>query len=245
MNVADRVLAESPHLTVEGYTLLQDGFKALVRERRWHRFLYRLLERARWHVVGQLLWLVRRPYLRYLPYPYPATGTAETWAAQADTMVKSGAYSRRHFRYAKLNNRFTLGNLSECIGLRNRMGMLHAFLEDPLLPGMLAAMKAKGVRSQINRALVDKAKHEDAMIHDRHQREEAVRTLVGPRGGLPSLKADLLRLAALCHVEVSEKDTVEQLKTKVKPIVDSMKDTLVKPSPKRVKPHQATNQHRF
>ena len=39
---------------------------------RWRRFVLRLVDRVIWHWHGLLLWLVQRPFLRYLPYPYPA-----------------------------------------------------------------------------------------------------------------------------------------------------------------------------
>jgi len=42
------------------------------------------------------------------------------------------------------------------------------------------------------------------------------------------LKADLLRLAALLHVEVLEKDKVEDLKAKIRPVMAVLKD--VKPA---------------
>lgn len=58
---------------------------------------------------------------------------------------------------------------------------------------------------------------------EKGNQEEMVRQLVGPRGGLPSLKADLVRLATLLHVQVDPKDTVDQLKKKVKGPLGAMK----------------------
>jgi len=43
------------------------------------------------------------------------------------------------------------------------------------------------------------------------------------------LKADLLRLAALLHVEIAPKDTIEVIKEKIKPTLEAMKPTLEKP----------------
>ena len=39
----------------------------------------------------------------------------------------------------KINRAFTLVNMHECMQLRNRMGIEHCFVEDPMLTGMLAA----------------------------------------------------------------------------------------------------------
>ena len=52
---------------------------------------------------------------------------------------------------------------------------------------------------------------------------DALRTLIGPKGGLPTLKADLLRLASLLHVKVNESMTVEDLKNLCKPVVKDIK----------------------
>ena len=45
----------------------------------------------------------------------------------------------------------------------------------------------------------------------------AARELIGPRGGLPVLRQDLLRLATLLHVEIVEGDTIAKLKEKCRP----------------------------
>ena len=49
------------------------------------------------------------------------------------------------------------------------------------------------------------------------------RQFLGPRGGLPSLRGDLIKLAALLHIPVEAKVTVEQLKAKIRPMVHSLK----------------------
>ena len=72
-------------------------------------------------------------------------------------MVRSGALSRRHFRAAALQN---LLLLKDAAYLRDRLGIKLAFLEDPMLEGMLAARYTKGVRAAINGQLVDKLKAE-------------------------------------------------------------------------------------
>ena len=45
---------------------------------------------------------------------------------------------------------------------------------------------------------------------------------MGPKGGLPSLKKDLIRLAAFLEQPVDEKATVEQLKSVLRPLVSRL-----------------------
>ena len=206
-----------------------DGGKALTAARaltRWRRMVARKFERAVWHAFGQLLWLVQRPYLRFLPYPYQSTSSPIVWAEQADSMVKSGAYARRHFRRAKINKAFTQVNMHECMQLRNRMGIEHCFVEDPMLTGMMAARSNKGLNLRLRAGVIAEAKAEAKHLKDEKAKVEAVRSLIGPRGGLPTLRDDLLRLATLLHVEIADRDTTEVLKTKIRPVVESLKGPL-------------------
>ena len=113
----------------------------------------RKFERAVWHAFGQLLWLVQRPYLRFLPYPYQSTSSPIVWAEQADSMVKSGAYARRHFRRAKINKAFTQVNMHECMQLRNRMGIEHCFVEDPVQTVEVCNVPRQEVREVSSSAL--------------------------------------------------------------------------------------------
>ncbi|CAE7399786.1 Ank3 [Symbiodinium necroappetens] len=56
----------------------------------------------------------------------------------------------------------------------------------------------------------------------------------GPRGGLPTLKTDLLRLASLLQVTVSERDKVDDLKAKLRPMIGLLRgddNTTSKPAP--------------
>ena len=153
----------------------------------------------------------------------------QAWNLQAQSMVANGALSRRHYRQALHNKAFTVMNLQDCCHLRDRMGLKHAFLEDPILAGMMAARATKGLSAQIKRQAALEAKREAQSITDSYQRDLAVRELVGPRGGLPSLKKDLMKLASLVNVEFDEKATVDQLKAKIKPIVAEMKGALKAP----------------
>ena len=102
------------------------------------------------------------------------------WVEQAELMSKNGAYSRRHFQYAKIRKLFTMINLQLVGQLRNRIGIKHAFLEDPLLKGMLAARANRGVNQRIRQAVVREAQIEAAEILAKGNQEEAVRSLKGP-----------------------------------------------------------------
>ena len=55
-------------------------------------------------------------------------------------------------------------------------------------------------------------------------RTQLARQLMGPRGGLPTLKDDLVLLAHLIYVEVEPKDTVAILQAKVRPVVATLKE---------------------
>ena len=171
----------------------------------------RIFVRSGWHIQSLLLWLLQRPSLRWVPIPYPATSTKpKAWWATA----------RRHWIRAQQVCGFTMQNLREGISLRNRMGFKLAFLDLPLLMGMLAARASKGMASKIRSEAIQEAKREAEKVKDTSMQQVAVRELIGPRGGLPTLRQDLLRLAALLHLEVQEKDTVAMVKEKCRPAAD-------------------------
>ena len=186
---------------------------------RWSRMLMRLQRRALWHAHGVLLWLLRRPFLRFLPVPYPSVTRVDQWILQAEQMVASHVWPKRWIAKSKSAGGFVMNNLSELAGFRSRLGMKLSFLEDPLLQGMLAARHLKGAQNAMKRAVMEDAKKQAAEEAAAGRTKEAIRTLIGPRGGLPSLKSDLLRLAALLQIQVTEKMTVEELKTLCKPII--------------------------
>ena len=81
--------------------------------------------------------------------------------------------------------------------LRDRLGIRLAFLEDPMLDSMLAARQTKGARAAIQGQPVDKVKREAEEKRASGEALQAARSLFGPKGGLPTLKADL---ATLLHV---------------------------------------------
>ncbi|CAE7718191.1 pgsA [Symbiodinium sp. CCMP2592] len=177
-----------------------------------------------WHFGGIFLWLLQRPGVRFAPLPYASIQSSEQWREQAEQMVKNGAWPRRHFRKAVLNGLFEdMSVMKACCYLRDRLGVRLAFLEDPMLEGMLAARSSKGVKAAIHNQLVKKLKEEAAAKAAQGEEMTAARQLLGPRGGLPTLKEDLLRLATLLRVEVASNDTVDKLKAKLRPMVETMK----------------------
>lgn len=101
--------------------------------------------------------------------------------------------------------------------------MALSFLEDPVLAGMMLAKGAKGLRTTLRHEAIKEAKSEALAAQKAGKQEEQARELIGPRGGLPTLKKDLLRLAALLNLELDGKETVDQLRAKCKPAVDLIK----------------------
>ena len=197
---------------------------------KWHRFAGRLLVRLQWHVSGLLLWLVRRPGLRFVPMPYPAIGNLHQWRLQAQKMETSGALARGSVMKAENLGHFTMGNLQGAIWLRNRMGLQQAFLEDPLLIGILAGRSVKGLSAKVKQESIAEAKAHAAQAHREGTLEEQARALIGPRGGMPHLRQDLVKLAALLRVPLEEKMTVAQIKECIKPMLDVLKANAPNPS---------------
>ena len=188
----------------------------------WRRIIIRLRARLLWHVHGICLWLCRRPWLRFTPFPYPSISSIMQWQLQAQQMVSNGAMSRRHHQRALQCQAYTAGNLKEAMWLRDRLGWQTSFVEDPMLQGMLAARSSKGVANKIRQEAVAEAKALAIKAKEEGKELQAVRELIGPKGGLPALKADLQKLASLLHVSFNEKTTVEQLKAGIKPVVQAL-----------------------
>ena len=86
---------------------------------------------------------------------------------------------------------------------------------------MMASKRAKG--ASLKAAVLQEKQKEAKEDAERMGREEAVRTLLGPRGGLPTLEADLIKLAALLQVPLEDKDTVEAIKKKVRPMIGALR----------------------
>lgn len=102
------------------------------------------------------------------------------------------------------------------------MGFEMAFMGDPLLAGMLAARASEGISHRIRSVALMEAKEEAKKAKDAGKQQIAVRELVGPRGGLPIFRQDLLKQSALFHLDVSEKDTNATLRENVDRLMESM-----------------------
>ena len=186
----------------------------------WRRFVLRMIKKFEWHARGALLWLVQRAGLRYVPFPYPSVSTCDAWMDQARKMVElPGCLSHRHLDRAIITKAFNAHNLGDAIWLRNRLGVKVAFLEDPLLDGMMAAKTNKGTAQLVRREAYAQAQEQARILAAQNKLEKAARELLGPKGGLPTLKKDLIKLAAFLEQPVDEKATVDQLKGVLRPLV--------------------------
>ena len=192
---------------------------------RWRRLILRMRTRFTWATQGVLLWALPRCYLRYLPLPYPATASVKFWEEeQAKSQAKDGIISKKHLARAKKEQKFTYLNLNECVQWRNRMGLETSFCEGPILKGIQCGKSARGLAERLKKAALEEAEAKAREAHQRGEEEEQARALIGPRGGLPTLRTDLIRLAALLRVPLGPK----------RPIVEILKNTkpAAKPSAK-------------
>ena len=197
---------------------------------RWRRMLLKLNERMLWAARGVLLWAVQKPFLRFLPFPYPSTSSTDKWLEQARKQASAGVISKRHYELAVSKKLFTMTNLGECIHLRSRLGLKLAFCEDPMVEGMMQAIPMKGMANKIRKAAQAEAVAQAKQLASDNKREAEARMLIGPKGGLPPLRGDLVRLAALLQVPLGDKDTIEVIKEKVKPMVAILKEKPVQPT---------------
>ena len=94
-----------------------------------------------------------------------------------------------------------------------------AFVEDPLLSGFLLTRTMKSQKQQLKQVAIQESKEQAMKDAEATNRDQLARQLIGPRGGLPTLKDDLIRLAHLLHVEIDPKDTVVKIQQKVRPTV--------------------------
>lgn len=184
--------------------------------RRWNRMVTRLWSRARWHWHGLMLWLIQRPYLRFTPPPLPPISNDREWKVQAVEMVQRGSWPRRWLP----KGNFGVMVLKDAIALRKRMGNNAAYVEDPFVLQAFQMMRKKG-KHVVQKAIVDETHR--LMRVDRAGQELRLHTLIGPRGGLPRLRSELVELCTLLFVDVDDKDTVEKLKNKLAPVILAIK----------------------
>ena len=182
----------------------------------------RLGHRAVWHVRGMLLWLLQRPYLRYAPFPYPSVSTVSQRQLQAEQMVVSGAVQEAFGTWS--STRSVQG------GPAVRAVLVSEQDGDPsFVPGRPYADRNDGSSSNERSSFQHEergckgAKAAAKQLESEGRQAEAVRSLIGPKGGLPTLKGDLVKLASLLHIEVHEKMTVEQLKVRCREVIRTMK----------------------
>lgn len=191
---------------------------------RWRRMVARLQDRRLWHFHGILLWLLQRPGLRFLPCPYPNVKSCKDWQLQVESMLSQKIWPVKHLKTAL--KVMTPARLSECLFFRDRIGFELAFLEDQVMGNILLVRNMKGQKAAIHKEAMLEAQKEAQKIAQSDKRDEAIRSIVGPRGGLPTLKGDLVKLATLLHQPVAEKDTVEMLKQKIRGPLAAVMSTL-------------------
>lgn len=221
---------ELPTLTPGLYQQYAEHCRGEIAPYRWRRFIIRLMHRALWHAKGLLLWLAGRSYLRYVPFPYPAIGSVKDWMLQAQNMVNQSVLSSAHHRRALEQGHFTTQNLMELSKYRDRVGWKLAFLEDTLIHGLLLSRSMKGQAQRLRAAALEEARDKVKKESANQEREIMARQMIGPLGGLPHLRADLVRLALLLNVTVDSKDTVVILQSKIRPMVETLKNAPVKPT---------------
>ena len=166
---------------------------------------------------------MQQPSIRFLPLPYPATTSVEQWVKQTKEMVAKKLMVGKHGKHVLNQNLCTARNFHDCRTLASRLGWRTAFLEDPLLEGLLAARASKGQSARIQQAVIAEAKTELTKLDTKKDREEAVRQLIGPQGGVPTLKNDLLRLGTLLRLDLDPNLKVEELKSRIRPMIDVLK----------------------
>ncbi|CAE7503333.1 RE2, partial [Symbiodinium sp. CCMP2456] len=78
--------------------------------------------------------------------------------------------------------------------------------------------------------LLTPCSEEAATLAQEADRLQVARALVGPKGGMPTLKGDLVKLAALLHTPVGDKDTIKDIRNKLRPIVNDLCNKVPMPS---------------
>ena len=188
---------------------------------RWRRFILRILARKDWHLKGIALNLVQKPELRFLPYPYPAVKSCADWRVQVEFMMTNRIWPRRHLEISL--TKMTITHLGACLQIRDRVGFRQAFLEDAQMSMVIGmGIGFTGQRAAVQKAVQKEAREEAQRRAAQGQQLQLLRELIGPRGGLPTLRGDLLKLATILHIPVEDKDTVPILRTKCRPAVTAL-----------------------
>lgn len=154
-------------------------------------------------------------------------------------MVGQAVIPRAHHHLALEAKPYTAKNLLELQGFRDRVGWRFAFLEDSLLSSFLLTKTIRGQQQRLKMEAIQEMKDKVQEEVQEEDRTQLARQLIGPRGGLPTLKDDLVRLAHLVYVEVEPKDTVAILQAKIRPVVASLKENKPVAKPSSVTPSTA------
>ena len=104
------------------------------------------------------------------------------------------------------------------------MGLRLSFLEDEVIMFGLKALQKKH-RKQIREAAAMEAQR--LLSLSKQERTMQLRALLGPKGGLPRLKEELQKAAALLNTPLSPTATVDEIRKLLQPIV---KDLIAKPN---------------
>ena len=143
--------------------------------------------------------------------------SAEDWVNQAKDMVRRKVWPKSGLQKAMENGRFTVIILKDAIAFRHKVGLCMGFIEDLVLSFGINSLEKKKPKALLQGALVaETLRLLQASDRDREVRLPAV---LGPRGGLPRLKSELVELAVLFRLVVKDDDHFEDLKAKSEAIV--------------------------
>ena len=202
--------AASSRLRSQPYIMEDEANTAVVS--RFARMWTRLRHRAMWSFKGTMLWLVQRPYLRRLPFPLPGVADLSKYMRQHGAKPKP---RNGHPQYV-VTNKILLG----LIELRTKLGYELSFLEDKTTTDFMDAMKIK--KGALGRL-------KDQVKTDSQPAAAATGSGIarlGPRGGLPRTKAELQALAR--DLSLSDAGTVEELKNRLRDVIEDVKTTVPK-----------------
>ena len=163
---------------------------------RWARMALRAAARFDWSREGVRLWCVKHPELRWLPFAGSGDG--------GNGMLSSPLAGP----WCLYSGQPAADIESDCASLLPRT---QCFPECWLRGGCLDHPSSSRWRRR---------KEEAALAAKESDRLKVARSLLGPRGGLQS---DLIKLAALPHLNVDEKNTVKTLRERMKPTIADLR----------------------
>ena len=136
---------------------------------RWSRMLLKFVRRREWRYRGLLLWLVARPSLRFLPFPWPSCHTVQQYAEQPR---RRGAPQAAH-------REISAAELKDLIFLHQKVG------NDDAFPGNQQGEQALSIVTSPRRAM-QRVKWLAAQERVRDVSDlEVINPVIGPKGGVP------------------------------------------------------------